>query len=362
MPDIEKLLEESLAVFEENVKRLPQERLDGDATPEARSYVDILPHKTRKFATYSKQMECLSKVCDISDAEFCRRKLQEIPYFRLKGYSLALREKLAQKNNVPIEETVVPFETVCRVYECDEQFRSLLLYALQKIEVFLRSQMSYFHAMKYTPYGYLDKNHYDYPSSEDSGVKKQRHNHHDFLEHLAEAVKSNKDKPFVQHYLIHYDGIMPLWAVSELMTFGDLARFYEDWKEADRVDFLGNLYSGSRTKRKIAEPRFISWLECCRKLRNVCAHCGQLYDRNFPWNPRLPREFRQNRKPVTRKLWTAVLAVQFLYPDEREWTNWVTPYIQSVLDIPAKSEAALLRDGLGFPNNWKDWLNIWKTL
>lgn len=226
--------------------------------------------------------------------------------------------------------------------------------------------MSYFYAdsMKYTPYGYLDKNHYDYPSL----AKRQGHNHHDFLEHLIDNVRKNKDKPFVEHYLSRYDGIMPLWTVTELITFGDLVRFYEDWKEDDRMNFLVNFYGNNRKKRKSAQSvskgtsRFISWLECCRKLRNVCAHCGQLYDRNFPWNPRLPQEFRRSGEKVTKKLWVAVLAVQFLYPDGREWDTYIMPRMRDILSLPTEAETALLLDGLGFPKNWQDWLNIWRTL
>ncbi len=345
----------SLSTFERKIRSLPQEPLPGDTIPKVSSYRAILPRTTRDFADEEKQVECLAEVCEIPDTEFCRQKLREIAYFRLKGYSGALRKRWP-------DESKAPFETVCRLYERDERMRLLLLFALQKIEVALRSELSYFYAQKYGPYGYLDKSHYHYARG------KWGHCHRDFLEHLISSVKGNMDKPFVEHYLTHYDGVMPLWTVAELMPFGDLVRFYEDWLERDRMDFIESLYGGNRKKRESARAvsngisRFSTWLKCCRKLRNVCAHCGQLYDRNFPWNPRLPQEFRRNRGPVTKKLWVAVLAVQFLYPDEREWDTCVVPRMRDILSLPTETDTALLLDGLGFPKNWQDWLNIWRTL
>ena len=359
MPDIEG----KLSVFKNKINRLPQERPDGVTPADAVvSYVDILSDigKIRAFADYRTQIDCLDKFCDVSDEFFCRQKLQEVTYFRLKGYILALREIVSKKYHIRLEKTRVSFDTVCRFYECDEQLRVLLLYALQKIEVFLRAKMSYFYAMKYKPYGYLEKQNYVYRYSSAS----KGHNHHEFLDKLVKSVESNTDKPFVQHYLLNHGGVMPLWAVSELMTFGDLVHFYRNWKPNDRKDFLGDVYPGkeNKNKREAAVDRFISWLECCRKLRNVCAHDGQLYGKDFPWNSSFPEEFDQKHFPSTEKLWAAFLAIQFLYPDKREWENWIVPRLQSILDIPAKSETNLLLRGLGFPANWKDGLNIWTSL
>lgn len=355
MPDIEG----KLSVFKNKINRLPQERKSDEVAPadQVDSYVDILSDigKIRAFADYHTQIECLDKFCDVSDKFFCRQKLQEVTYFRLKGYILALREIVSKKYHIRLEKTRVSFDTVCRFYECDEQLRVLLLYALQKIEVFLRAKMSYFHAMQYTPYGYLNKEKYEYRSASEG------HTHHEFLNHLISTVEQNTDKPFVQHYLLKHGGIMPLWAVSELMTFGDLVHFYLNWNRKDRKDFLEDMYP-KKIKREVAVSRFISWLECCRKLRNVCAHDGQLYGKDFPWNSSLPREFEQKHFPSTEKLWAAFLAIQFLYPDGREWENWIVPRLQSILDIPAKSETDLLLRGLGFPANWKDGLNIWTSL
>lgn len=344
------------------IQRLPQEKY---YLPQVRSYVDILPRRTREFADIEGQLDGLERLCALPDADkrysdedFRRRKLAEITYFRLKGYAVTLKK--TRQNDIS-------FETVCRVYDCDAQLRELLLRVLQRIEIRFRAQLSNFHANpalhqpdgfldyqdSYRPYAYLDKNIYD-----------SRHDHSEFLERLSETVEQNSKNPFVEHYLKNYSGIMPLWVGSELMSFGDLVHFYKSWTETDRTAFLSDvIYQGQWGKLDSAthRERFVSWLDACRKLRNVCAHCGQLYGRFFPWTPKLPREIP---KPSGASLpvWASVLAAEFLYPDETEWKTSVVKDLRTILNSVPQADLWVLRDGLGFPKKWEEELDIWWSL
>ena len=358
--------------FKELIERLPQNSVCGLLTyslPQVSSYADILPRRTKEFADMEGQLKGLKRLCKApdtdkrySDRDFRERKLAEITYFRLKGYAVTLKK--VRKNNIS-------FESVCRVYDCDTQLRELLLRVLQRIEIYFRAQLSNFHANpalhrpydlgeldsyqpyayldSYRPYAYLDMKTYDY-----------RHNHSEFLRHLAETVEQNSANPFVEHYLKNHSGIMPLWVVSELMSFGDLVYFYKNWSETPRTTFLSEvLYKNHPGKLDSAThgERFVSWLDACRKLRNVCSHCGQLYGRFFPWTPNLPPKIP---KPAgsSLPLWASILAAEFLYPDETEWKAYVTPRLKMIL-YSAKADYYLLRRGLGFPPDWDSQLNIW---
>ena len=355
-------VEQKIESFKEKLQGLPQ------YYPKYRSYTEILPspESQRQFGDYKKQMEKLKeRFCDISDEEECNRKLQQITYFRLKGYFAPLQKHFADELGTPPEKTRVPFETVILFYERDEQMRFLSLQILQKLEVFLRSQLSYIHAEKYGPYGYLDTFSYYRP----------RHDHHRFLSNLVKLLQDNKERTFVRHYLQRYEGLMPLWVISELMTFGDLTYFYEDWRLDDQRLFLKSLYGTSKEtlQRGTYTPKnSAGWMKSCRYLRNVCAHCGQLYNRDLAWPPTLPREFdgqflRGKRCFTTQKLWVALLAMRFLYPDAfcsdmEKWNNLVTPRMKELLDTGSETENKLLRIGWGFPDNWEDCLKIWEEI
>ena len=268
----------------------------------------------------------------------------------------------------------VPYEIACRFDEFDTKMRELLLSALSRIEISIRCQFSYFYAGQegIGPYGYLNRNNH---SSDKS--------YNQFLDIVWNRVQPNASTPFVKHYLEKYNGIMPFWVLSELLTFGDWVKFYQDWKETEKESLIDQFYGkgtkfykeGSK-KPKMAKgktknkPRFLSWLLSCRTLRNVCAHCGRLSYRVFQWNTSLPTEYRprgDNRnQDKGEKLWPKILAVQFLYPDPHEWTSVIVPQIKDLLKI-AYSQGNSLNDdlllsALGFPPDWEEQLKKWETL
>lgn len=381
-----------LTRFKELIQSLPQEEtlnLLPYYVRRASSYTDIFPHgmKVKKFrateGTPEKpgeprilgHLDYLERLCTgkdtdkaYSDKDFRKRKLAEVTYFRLKGYAVTLTNTLKEirQKDPSFHKKDISFETVCRVYDCDAQLRELLLRVLQRIEIHLRASMSNFHAQQYGPYGYLDMSIYDYQRPE-------IYNHSAFLKGIAKAVEKNKGNyPFVKHYLKKYDGIMPIWVLSELMSFGDLVHFYKNWTETARTAFLSNvLYKDHPGKPDSAthpedykrfttwlDSSFTSWLDACRILRNVCAHCGQLYGRRFSWTPKIPREIP---KPAgsSLPLWASVLAAEFLYPDEAEWKASVTLRLKTILHSVSEADYPTLRIGLGFPENWDEQLEIW---
>lgn len=274
--------------------------------------------EVKPFASYPEQVKKLKdKGCIIDDEPFCTDVLEQIRYYRLSAYFLPFKGD----NQKYKPET--HFETVYRIYEFDRKLRSLILSALEVIEVYFRSLLSYFHAEKYGPLGYWDPSNFN-----------NKHNPEKFKKNIEREIKNNEKVEFVKHHQKKYGGKFPLWVVIELFSFGMLSYFYTDLLTSDKKLLFGVNY------RDID-----SWLRCCTDLRNICAHSGRLYYRVFPSTPKnlnIP-------EPAKNRLWGAVLTVKNLFPDPERWNNDFMPAIEALFD---EYEGHINLYHIAFPDDW----------
>jgi len=273
--------------------------------------------------TYEQQIEKLkSRGCFIADEDFCKDKLNAISYYRLTAYFLPFKD-----NRGKYREGTSFFQ-VYRIYEFDRKLRAVLFSAVEEVEVFLRSRFAYFHAHRYGATGYMDPENFS-----------EKHNDEKFKQNIAREIESNNQVLFVKHHLENYNGIFPVWVVSELFTFGMLSYFYNDLKTPDQKYLATELY-------ETIPKNVISWLRCCTDLRNICAHYGRLYYRIFPAIP-AGIELSDAAK---RRLWGAIMALRALYPCATKWNHEVLPSLEALFD-EYSGDIDLYH--LAFPQNWK---------
>ena len=274
----------------------------------------------KKHRTYDEQIEKLKeKGCRITDEQKCREILENITYYRLSAYFVPFQNKDGSYR------TDFSFEKVFRLYEFDRKLRNVLFSAIEIIEVSLRARLSYYHAQKYGPSGYLDPECFN-----------SKHNATKFKETIDREIDNNKNAPLVKHHIDNYGGQFPLWVVSELFTFGTLSFFYNDFKTADKKVIAGVHYN-----------EYVSWLRCCTDLRNICAHYGRLFNRIFS---AIPSGFHLT-KQEERKLWGAILAVKELFPIPEQWNKEVIPALSSLLE---EYEDDVSLSYMSFPENWAE--------
>ena len=153
--------------------------------------------------TYQKQLDILkSRGCVIKDELFCLEILRSINYYRLTAYFLPFR----QKNNT--FKPGITFEKIVNIYYFDRELRRTLLSCIEEIEIFLRTRISYFHAHEYGADGYLNPENFSL-----------KHNSPKFQELIKKEINNNRDSLFVKHHIEKYNGVFPVWVITELFTF-----------------------------------------------------------------------------------------------------------------------------------------------
>ena len=275
--------------------------------------------------TYSEQIEILkSRGCVIGNDEICEQHLKSVNYYRFTAYFLPFKDGDRYK-------TGTSFESVYELYEFDRKLRGILFSAIEEIEIFLRSQLSYYHAHKYGADGYLCETSFS-----------EKHNHQKFKDSIAREIENNRKALFVQHHINNYDGVFPVWVVTELFTFGMLSYFSADMKTTDQKHIASSLYS--------AIPKnVISWLRCCTDLRNICAHYGRLYYRIFS---AVPSGFAISDS-AGRRLWGTVLALRALYPNKEKWNHQILTALEALFE---EYSGVINLYHIAFPADWKEQL------
>ncbi len=283
----------------------------------------------KKATTFDEQLELLQeRNCFISDPVFCKQVLQQVNYYRFSAYFLPFR------NADGTYRDGTSFHRVFRIYEFDRKMRKVLFSAIEQIELYLRTQLAYFHAHKYGALGYMDSTNY-----------RARHNHERFQKLFQDEVKHSEKVLFVKHHVEKYEGNFPIWVATELFSFGMLSYFYNDMITADKKKIARSLYGTTF-------GNLDSWLRCCTDLRNICAHYGRLYYRIFSAIPATPDGFPME---LGRRLFDNIIMVKFLYPDRDRWNNEVLTSISALIE-EYRGDIAL--NHIGFPDTWEQLLTM----
>ena len=275
--------------------------------------------------------------CIIRNKSFTEEILSKINYYRFSAYLIPFKGN----NGMYLPDTT--FERIFHIYEFDRELRSLLFQAIECIEISLRTRLSYMHGMKYGALGYLNKENFN-PRHD---TKMLQGNIKGVILYQTEKETSDHEKKepfvekelFVKHHKEKYDGQFPIWVVIELFTFGMLSRFYSDLHTSDQKQIARQYH----TSYKVLE----SWLRCCTDVRNICAHYGRLYYRNFTSTPSgfMPK------KNVRQCTWAMMLVIKSLYPFPDKWEKEFMPQMENIMDKYSKD---IDLKHLGFPKNWKE--------
>lgn len=202
----------------------------------------------------------------ISDTEKAKYYLEKIGYFRLSGYMYPFQ--VDQSHNFKPD---VNFGTIIKHYKFDKKLRLLVLDAIERIEIYLRSMISNLMAVKHGAHWFLDANHFNDHSL-----------HSSFIANLKTAIADSNDL-FIKNYMHRYTEppFPPSWMVMELLTFGSLTSIYCNMKNGEEKQEISHTMG-------CVTPVLESWLKSINYIRNCCAHHARLWNKKIPLKPIIP--------------------------------------------------------------------------
>lgn len=164
--------------------------------------------------TFAEQIELLkARGMQFANEQQAQFYLEQINYYRLGAYWL------------PFEHTHSPhcfkpdtsFEQVLELYVFDRELRLLILDAIERLEVAVRTRFAYELAHRHGCHAYLQEQYF-----------KPAFRWHKLLESLEGEV-DRADEVFIEHYKRTYDDpeLPPIWATCEVMSFGQLSKWYQ---------------------------------------------------------------------------------------------------------------------------------------
>ncbi|OFI36749.1 hypothetical protein BIU82_11750 [Arthrobacter sp. SW1] len=315
----------------------------------------------------AQQLEQLrSRGLRIDDDEKALRYLARIGYYRLSPYMIPHQ----LPGGTHRFRSGADFDGVLRLYIFDRRLRLLVMDALERFEVALRATLSNHMSLKSAdPFWYLDSSHFQRQGDHDrllQDLTKARDDEQHRLDqdlrrlqvrppkNLERATEDARKQSFLRHYLSAYDepSLPPSWMMIEMLSFGDLMYLYrnladrEDRKEVARE--LG-----------ITDELLSSWLGTFQYTRNLCAHHGRVWNRQFGVAPRIPRSpgvawladtetFRGKGSYRRSRVFPVIVALQTVLgaiSPGSQWANRLNDLLGEFSAVPLNP--------MGFPKEWR---------
>lgn len=266
------------------------------------------------------------------DRQTIRDRLRSVSYYRLSGYLFPFR------NPDDTFRAGTRFDTVWNRYSFDRRLRLLVLDAIERIEVAIRSQLSTHHSASFGPFGYaLDPR---------STPKLEPARRAALLDRIRSDVERSKEV-FVSHFGSKYGDShsdLPIWMATEVMSFGNVLTLYRGCPH-----HVKKLVASSFG---VPAEVLASWLLTLNTVRNICAHHGRLWNRVLGVKPLIPREteYPDWHRPVvvTNERVFAVLTIcahslRMVAP-QSGWSARLTALSREFPEIPLGE--------MGFPHDW----------
>ena len=205
------------------------------------------------------------------DPERAAHYLAELNYYRLSGYWLRHEADHATHRFQP----GTTFEAVLEDYVFDRGLKLLVLDAVERLEVSIRTRWAHVVGLRHGAHAHLD-----------SALFKQRSqkwNHPAAVARLVSGVEDSRER-FICHQRNTYDEILPpIWASVEVMSLGQISRWFSNLRHAADRNAIAEPYG-------IDEVLLASFLHHISVVRNICAHHARFWDRELPFRAHLPRK------------------------------------------------------------------------
>ena len=258
--------------------------------------------------------------------------LRFIGYHRLSGY---FRTFQLQNTSEHIFKKGTTFDSIISLYIFDRKLRLLVMDAVERIEVAIRTTISSTMCEKYGPHWYLKPM-----------LFKSSFNYKDLIKTIEYETGFNNRKKqnkscgtYFKNYNKPY--LPPVWIVAEALSVGAWSNIFSNLRSR-------------KDRKQISDQYYLhynimsSWLQSFTYLRNLCAHHSRIWNRKFTVKPKVANKFKRHLQNNTGFYAQAAVLNVFLsvVADGSRWQYRLLDLLDNNPDIQLEK--------MGFFKNWNN--------
>jgi abortive infection bacteriophage resistance protein len=283
----------------------------------------------------------LSRGMQVVQPQRAAKVLQHINYYRLRAYWLAFEVHSQTERNHRFADGT-DFDLVVAIYNFDRELRLLVLDAVERFEISLRTRLSNELTLRYGPFAHEDGSRFTRQAVWQTGLDELRREY------------NRSRETFAEHYRTEYPQLTtpPLWVVSELMSIGHLSRWVQNIASPKDRQAIANAYG-------LDEKVLVSFAHHLTVVRNHCAHHGRVWNRKFSMTMLIPGKKPAGLAAVfntqdIRRIYNSLAMLAYLTRQLDPRTQWPERVKALINGCPFINP-----HHMGFPEHWQT-LSVWR--
>lgn len=273
----------------------------------------------------------------IPDAVAARWALRCVGYYRLAAYTLPF-----QQGHLPDKPFVAgaSMSQILALYSFDRELRLLVLDAIERIEVALRTAVVHRLSLAHGAHWFME-----------SSLFAPRFDHAAFINGIEEelALPNGGNQPrrqhaevFINHYYRKYGEprLPPSWMVAETLSFGSVSRLFSGIACSKMRQSIADSFAYNEA---ILGP----WLHTLTYIRNLCAHHARLWNRQLVIKAQIPKRHAK-ALPRGDRFYAVALVLADLLTAIEPQSHWRFR-LRDLIERHPEAE----RVAMGMPSDWK---------
>lgn len=321
----------------------------------------VVPLSPKQYRTIDQQVELLRSRGLVLDGE-PQRWLRSVNYYRLSGYWYIYRQLVmieeGQIGRSDEFQAGTQFSTIASLYEFDRKLRTLAHDGVERVEVALRSQVSYVLGA-HDPLSHNTPSTFRDTFDLESWTTKAN----------ARVQRASRSSPYIKHHMNHYNGVIPIWVLVDVLDFSDVSMLFEGMKVSDQYAVAEGLgirveleqLTRNQQSKALKNHPLARWLEQLTVVRNIAAHHGRLWNRSVVPAPtaamRTISSLQGLPEGQSEEVFGALTVIAKILSSSSPGSTWAHKVgalaDQSLGALPGRSTREM-----GFPDNWRT-LELW---
>ena len=305
---------------------------------------------SKTFKDLNEQINILkSRGLIINDVDITKDILLRENYFFVNGY----RHPFLENENKYKKGTT--FEEVYSLFLFDRSLRNIIFKYLLIVENNIKSILSYQLSKKY---GYRESDYLKTKTFDNKPNKLRQIE--DLINKMKRQVRINGfQHSATRHYMYNY-GYVPLWILVKVLSFGIVSEMYSILKIEDRIEIAKNF--------NVSAEDLSIYLPLLSNYRNLCAHEDILYENKTQrmindtvYHKMLGIDQVDSEYVLGKNDIFSLIIILKMILREEDFKNMMSELENKINTLAYNLKTidiSIIRDILGFPNNWLDLINL----